>query len=161
MRKLTRYFLPLMLVGVLAVACDDDDNGTTGPNISDLAGTWNLVDPSTLDPAAPGIPTLDLDAITTTTLVIQNNGDFTLTITQLGAPAPVVITGEFEITGSNSANIINDADPNDPLAATFSLSNNDDTLSVQVDGAELIDITQDGQVTAADAGDLNLTFDRQ
>lgn len=157
MTHLKRYILPLMFVGALTVACDDDDdNGVTGPTIADLAGSWQMT-AGTLDSPALAQP-VNLAIVTNDiTLDIENTGDFTLTITPLAGPA-TVIDGEFVITGNNTANIITD-DPNDPVAATFNLSGN--TLTVQANGVELIDLTGDGMVTSDDEGDLDITFERQ
>ena len=159
MLKWTRATLPLMLISALAVGCGDDD-GTTGPTINDLAADWNMT-AGTLTPNNAQIPQINLATISTIELDIAPDGDFELTVDVAGAPAPTVITGTLEITGANTANIINDADPGNPLPATFSLTNNNNTLTVQVNDAELLDITGDGQVTEADAGDLNITFARE
>lgn len=159
MSKWHRLILPLALVGILGIGCDDDGGGTTmGPTINDVAGDWNMT-AGTLTPNLTGTA-IDLTTLATIELDIDVNGDFELTITQPG-PVVTMITGTLTITGNNTATLTNDADPGDPLPATFSLTNNDNTLSVQVEDAELLDITMDGMVNAADAGDLNITFARE
>lgn len=154
-----RAVLPLMLVGAMAVGCNGDDE-VTGPTITDLAGDWNMT-AGTLTPNNSQIPQINLATISTIELDIDVDGDFELTVQVTGAPAPIIITGSIEITGNNTANIINDADPSEPLPATFSLTNNNNTLRVQVPDAELLDITGDGQVNSDDAGDLDITFARE
>jgi hypothetical protein len=139
-----------MLIGVLGVACDDDDE-TTAPTIADLVGTWQMTSGS--------LGSIDLSfAVNDVTLEIDDTGAFTLTITPLAGPA-TVITGDFEITGNTSANIITDDDPDNPIPATFNLSGN--TLRVQAADVELLDITGDGMITSADEADLDITFQRQ
>ena len=158
MTQTKRYIVSLMLVAALTVACGDDNNdGTTGPTIADLAGTWVMTS-GTLDSPALTQPVNLVIVTNDLTLEIDNAGAFTLTITPLAGPA-TVITGEFEITGNTTANIINDDDPDNPIPATFNLSGN--TLHVQANDVELIDLTADGMVTAADAGDLDITFEKQ
>lgn len=151
MTQFKRYILPLMFIGALTVACDDDDdNGATGPTIADLAGSWQMTSGT--------LGAIDLSfAVNDITLDIDNAGAFTLTITPLAGPA-TVITGDFEITGNNTANIITDDDPANPIPATFNLSG--DNLTVQANDVELLDITGDGMVTSDDEADLNITFER-
>lgn len=161
MLRFRRSVLPLFLMGVIAVGCGDDDgNGMTGPTIADLAGSYVMTQ-GTLDPAAPQIPNVDLLLVTSSapTLVIESDGDFTLTLALLGQPAPLQVTGSIAITGSNTGTVTTDMDPNDPADATFSLSGN--TLSINVPDAQLIDLTGDGMITEADAGDLDVTFQKQ
>ncbi len=166
--KWTGLALPALLVVALGVGCDDDEgNGITGPTIADVQGTWvaSPGQPGTslvLTPnAAPGNA---VDAVNTLggtfTLTITSNGDFELVISIPALQIAETITGEITITETNRATLVNDADPTDVLTATFSLTNNDNTLSITVQDAELINLIDPPTVGPEDAAELDATFVR-
>jgi hypothetical protein len=161
MRRLTKFAqlaLPLLLVGAVAVACgDDEDGGPTGPTIADLAGTWDATSLKLTHPNA----TVDLVQTFggTVTLEVTTAGAYTFTGSVPGQPT-LTITGEFQITGTNTFTLTNDADPTDVLSGTFTLSADKNSLSITLQDAELIDFTGDGVVDSADAALLEGAFTR-
>lgn len=164
--KLRRLFLIGLLAALPLWGCGDDDE-TTGPDITELAGTW-IASPTTDGTSlvlTPNLaPSQAVDVVNTLqgeiTLTITTAERFTLAVNIANLPTPVdeVVTGDFEITGNNRATLTNDDDPDDPLTATFNLSG--DVLNVVVQDAELIDLTGDGQVTVLDAAEIDGTFAR-
>jgi hypothetical protein len=155
--KFTRTALVLSVAGAVALACSDD-NGTTGPSIADLVGTWTAT-AATLTPQ--GGAALDLVSLgTAITLTVASNSSYQFAINNAVLQLSDTITGEFTITGSSTGELTNDDDPGDTLQVTFSLSNNNNTLTVSVPDAELVDLSQppDG---VADPADLAMTLARQ
>jgi hypothetical protein len=163
MRRLTKFArlaLPLLLVGAVAVACgDDEDGGATGPTITDLAGTWNA---TSLKLTLNANPAVSVDLVQTfggtVTLEITSAGRYTFTGNVPLQPT-LTITGDFTISGSNFT-LTNDDDPTDVLSGTFTLSADGNSLSITLQDAELIDLTQDGVVDTADASLLEGSFTR-
>lgn len=98
-KKSPIFSLLLFLSLLLTAACssDDEDFSLEGDNfsISDIAGSW-IATSAVFDIAGTG-PSQRIDVVEeggTVTLVIQNNGRFTLTVTQVGE-APEVTTGRL------------------------------------------------------------------
>lgn len=155
--KPIRHAATLLLATALVVGCGD--NNSTGPSLSDLAGNWNATKAQfTLD----ANPAVSLDVVQvggTVALVVTSDGKFTFTGTLPGAPGPIVVTGTWAIDG-NKVTVTNDADPNNPVTGTFSLSSDKNTLSVTIQHTTIVDLTQDGQVTSADAAELDAIFQR-
>ncbi len=151
----------LLLASAIAIACNDDNKtGPTGPTIADLTGTWNATSVKLTLNANPAV---SVDLVQTfggtVTLDITSAGRYTFTGSVPGLP-PLTITGDFQITGTNTFTLTNDADPTDVLSGTFTLSADKNTLSVTLQDAEVIDLTQDGVVDAADASLLEGVFSR-
>lgn len=139
--KGTRFALPLLLVGAVAVACNDNKTTPTGPTIADLAGTWNATSVVLTWDANPSIKVDPVQAFgATITLEITTAGRFTFTIDVPGQPLDVT-TGDFTLNGTNFT-LTNDADPTDVLSGSFTLSGNN--LSITVQHAELLDFDGDG-----------------
>lgn len=156
--RLFRLAIAVPLVGAMALACSDDDNGTTGPSIADLVGTWAAT-AATLTPQ--GGSALDLIGLgTAITLTVSANASYEFTINNAVLQLSDTITGEFMITGATTGELTNDDDPGDTLQVTFSLTNNNNTLTVSVPDAELVDLSQppDG---IPDPADLDMTLVRQ
>ncbi len=156
--KLTRMAVVLSLAGAVALACDDDDNGVTGPTIADLVGNWAAT-AGTLTPQG-GSP-LDLIGLgTVITLSVASDASYEFTINNAVLQLSDTITGDFNLTSSTTGELTNDDDPGDTLQVTFALTNNNNTLDVTVPDAELVDLSQppDG---VADPATLDMTLVRQ
>ena len=108
--KLTRMVAVLSLVGAVALACSDDDNGgVTGPTIADLVGDWAAT-AATLTPQG-GSP-LDLIALgTVITLNVASNSTYEFTINNAVLQLSDTITGEFTITSETTGELTNDDQP--------------------------------------------------
>jgi hypothetical protein len=160
--KWSSLALPALFIGALAVGCGDDE-APTGITIDDLAGTWIASPDNAGTDVVLAHPTVTLNLVTTLggTVTLQvttaERYTFTANVAALGI-TNLTITGDINITGNTTATITNDDDPGDVLNVTFNLSG--DRLTLTVQDAELIDITQDGFVDADDAADLAATLDR-
>ncbi len=150
----TRLALPVLLVGGLAVACGDDDEAT-GITTADLAGNWTAN--SFVVANNDFLPVDPFDIVGVGVLVslnIQASGAFTFTTLGLddasgGLLSDIDITGTFTVTGNNTADIlVSTGDPNDPAAATFTLSGDD--LALAIPDAALIDFKGDDVITEPD-----------
>ena len=137
--KWTRLVLPVLLVAALVVACGDD---TTGITIQDLVGTW---DATSLELTPDDNPGFTIDLVNTlggeVTLIVSGNGRYTF-ITDVLQQVDT-IQGDFEIDGNN-VTLTNDDDPpgEPPLEGTFSLSSDQNDLTITVLHAELTDLDQ-------------------
>jgi hypothetical protein len=157
-----RFPLPILMIGVLAVACGDDD--ATGVTIADLAGDWTansvVVSNNDLLPVDP----MDLVALgVDVTLDIDADGSFTFATDGLGAASgglldDVTITGTIEITGEHSAEVTASTDPDDPSPATFTLSGDD--LTISIPDAALIDFDDSGEIEEFEFVDLAASLTR-
>lgn len=162
--RLINLALIAALAAVALPGCGDDD-GSTGPDINAVAGTW-VASPTTGGTSVivtPNIfPALALNVVDdldgTVTLTITTGERFTLNVNIPNPPVDVTITGDFEITGNNRATLTRDDDPDNPLTATITLSG--DVLRVVVQDAELIDVTMDGMVNEQDAATIDATLAR-
>jgi hypothetical protein len=145
------------MVGALTVACGDDDEGTTGPTIADLVGTWNA---TTVNLTWNANPTTEIDLVQglglTVQIVVNADGTYTFSASQ-GAVVVQSITGDFNITGSNSFTLTNDDEPGETFSGTFSLTNSDNTLTVNMPVVSIFDFDQDGE---DDDSEMDATFSR-
>lgn len=160
MKKWFCFALPVLLVAGLAAACGDDDEGPSGPSFADLAGSWRA---TTTVFTLNADPSVTLDIVQTlgavVDLVLVSDGSFVFDIDVPGLGLTQV-TGSYTLDG-NTATVINDAEPNDPLTGTFTLSTDGNTLTIRINDTTLFDLTQDGIVDEADAARLDGVFDRQ
>ncbi len=150
-RKWVRLTLPILAISALALGCGDDNGGTTGVTINDLAGTWNATS------MVLSVPGVSLDLVQTfgadVTLNITTGERYTLTVEVPGTPT-MTVTGNFTISGSNFT-LTDDDEPTEPISGTFSLSGN--TLTVNASEVELVDFDQDG---VEDPADMAAVFQR-
>ena len=150
--KWLRLALPVLMVGALTVACDDDDE-PTGVTVADLAGIWNA---SSMSLTFMGNPVSLTDIGGTAVLTITSSERYTLVLNIPGMPTSTN-TGDFTISGSSFTLTDDDEPEDDPIEGTFTLSEDGNTLTVQASEVELFDFTEDGE---NDPADLNATFTR-
>jgi len=127
--------LPILVVGALAVGCGDDDEGT-GVTINDLAGTWNG---TSVELTWNAMPSVSVDLVQlglTITLDVETNGTYTFDASLAGNTVEMV-TGDFNLTGSNRFSLTNDDEPGVTWSGTFTLSGNN--LSVRLEDVTLFD----------------------
>jgi hypothetical protein len=139
----TRFALPILLVGALAVACGDDDETPTGPGLDELVGTW---DASLLTLTWNAMPSVTVDLVgigATVTLVVNSNGTYSFTVAVPAQPDQV-ITGDFTLLGGNSFSLTNDAEAGVVWTGTFTLSSDGDELTVNVPNVTIFDFDMDG-----------------
>jgi hypothetical protein len=128
--RLTRLlFLPI-LVGSLAAGCGDDDDGPTGPNVSQFQGTWNA---TAITYTSPTNAALTFNAFAAPTngrlsMIIAANGSFTGTFTIPPNP-PIPMTGTITLQGTNQGVIdftwpAGVGEPISDFTATYALQGN-------------------------------------
>jgi hypothetical protein len=141
LRKLAGFTLPILMVGALAVGCGDDDD-STGVTINDLAGTWNG---TSVELTWNAMPSVSVDLVTlglTITLDVETNGTYTFEAS-LAQQTVEMVTGDFNLTGSNRFSLTNDDEPGVVWSGTFTLSGNN--LSVRREDVTLFDFDDDGE----------------
>ena len=132
--------LSMLMVGALAIGCGDDDE-TTGPTIEDLAGTWNG---TSVELTWNDVPSVSVDLVQlglTITLDVETNETYTFEAS-LAQQTVEMVTGEFNLTGSNSFTLTNDDEPGVEWSGTFTLSGNN--MSVRIEDVTLFDFDDDG-----------------
>ena len=130
---------------LLGTGCSGDEVGPGEWTLGDLQGTWTITRLEyTADP--PDDEVFDLiDEGQTATIVVDGNGNYTLTQTVQGLP-PVVVTGVFSIdengnvVDSNEAGIADITREGDTItlrdeSVTFDFDNNPETAET---GADLV-----------------------
>ena len=130
------FLLPILMVGALTVACSDN-NETTGPTINELAGTWDGSSVLLTLNANPSIQrdlVQDLGLTVTLEVLVTERYSFTAA---LGATPVEVVTGDFNLTGSNRFELTNDDEPGVTWEGTFTLAG--DNLSVRLQDVTLLD----------------------
>jgi hypothetical protein len=134
-----------------AAACGGDEVGPGEWTLEDLQGTWIITRfEFTADP--PDDEVFDaIDNGQTATIVIDGNGNYTLTRTVQGLP-PNVETGTFSIDGSG--NVI---DSNEP--GIVDIRRDGDTITVR-DESVTFDFDND-QLTAETGADLLMEWEKQ
>jgi hypothetical protein len=133
--------LTILMVGALAVGCGDDDD-TTGVTINDLAGTWNG---TSVELTWNAVPTVSVDLVQlglTITLDVVTNGTYTFAAS-LAQQTVEMVTGDFNLTGSNRFSLTDDDEPGVTWSGTFTLSGNN--LSVRLEDVTLFDFDDDGE----------------
>jgi hypothetical protein len=139
--RLAGFALPMLMVGALTVACGDDDEGT-GVTINDLAGTWNG---TSVELTWNAMPSVSVDLVQlglTITLDVETNETYTFEASLAGNTVEMV-TGDFNLTGSNRFSLTNDDEPGITWSGTFTLSGNN--LSVRLEDVTLFDFDDDDE----------------
>lgn len=139
--RVAGFALSILLVGALTVACSDDDD-TTGVTINDLAGTWNGTSVELTWNAMPSVSVDLVELGLTITLDVETNGTYTFEAS-LAQQTVEMVTGDFNLTGSNRFSLTNDDEPGVTWSGTFTLSGNN--LSVRLEDVTLFDFDDDGE----------------
>ncbi|WP_420600987.1 hypothetical protein [Flagellimonas sp.] len=154
MRALARI-LGLTLLLICLQACGDDEGDSltgTGISISDIQGSWNAIRVE-FDIAGSGA-SLAIDVIQaggSATLVIQPNGRFTLTITQMGE-SPEVTTGQMSV---DEDLLVIEFDDSPGESEFFGVRSTENTLSIN--GPAEFDLDNDGM---DDPARVEMDFER-
>jgi len=158
----TRIALPILVVG--ALACGDDDEAT-GVTTADLAGAWSASSFILSDNDFLPVDPVDIVGTlgVTVNLNVQASGAFTFTTQGLstataGLLDDVNITGTITVTGSNTAEVAADSDPDNPSEGTFNLSG--DNLTLNLPDAAIIDFDGSGDIVPAEYVDITSTMSR-
>ncbi|HEX6644732.1 MAG TPA: hypothetical protein VF037_08640 [Gemmatimonadales bacterium] len=149
MRNPTLAALALSLaIGV--AACGDDEVGPGEWTIDDLQGTWTITQ---LEYTADDDPEETFDVIdegTTGTIVINGNGNYTLT---LRAPGPITSTTTGTFTIDEEGNVV---DSNE--AGTLNITRSGDTITIR-DESVTFDFDDDPE-TADEQADLVMVWEK-
>lgn len=112
-----------------AAACGDDPIGPGQWTMDDLEGTWTVTRYEYTSDADPG-DTFDLiDQGTSGTIVINANGNYTLTFDTPGLPDPVVTTGTFTVDANG--NVVDSQE-----GGTINITRDGDTITIRDESAE-------------------------
>jgi hypothetical protein len=152
--KLARLAVVLMLLGTVAIACDDDDPTAPIPDISVFVGDW-VASVSVVTSESDPDSTLDLTLSGIATVMISVAADSTYEFSQ--DVLMLSVTGTFTITGANTFELTNDANTDPPLEGTFSLSNNNTELDIVLPDTEL----HPDPTSIYNPGTLTASFDKQ
>jgi hypothetical protein len=125
-----RYIL-ISILFCLFISCSDDDDDLPGGNPGDgqtildaIVGDWDATSASFV--TTNSNPVLSRDVVADggfCSLVVAQNGNFTLVIGNPGFPDPQITTGQFLADGS-VINVYFDSDPNTSVSWDFTLSGN-------------------------------------
>jgi len=154
--KITRLAVALMLVGAITIACSDDDPTTPVnlPEIGIFVGDWEATTAEVTSDAEPD-STLDLTLGGIATVVLSVAADSTYEFSH--DIMALSITGDFLITGANTFDLTNDADPLDVLSGTFTLTSNNTVLSVVLPETTI----HPDPTSIYNPGTLTASFDKQ
>ena len=152
--KRTGRAVALAVVSALLLgtaACGSDSVGPGEWTLEDLQGTWTITRLEySADP--PEDETFDLiDEGQTATIVVDGNGNYTLTQTVQGLP-PVVVTGDFSI--DENGNVV---DSNE--AGIADITRDGDTITLR-DESVTFDFDNDPE-TPETGADLVMEWERQ
>jgi hypothetical protein len=129
-----------------AVACGE----STGVQLADLAGTWNITTMEFSEVGGSARVDLISDFGGTATIEIESDGSFTLTITVQGVPE--TDTGTITVNGDE----VTLATATDASQGT--ISRNGDTVTIDFDAGVEFDFDDDG---TDDAATLRIVMVRQ
>jgi hypothetical protein len=152
--KITRLAVALMLVGAITLGCSDDDPVAVIPGIGVFVCDWEATTAVVVSDAEPD-SSLDLTLGGIATVMLSVAADSTYEFTH--DVLMLSITGEFLITGANTFDLTNDADPLDVLSGTFTLTSNETVLGVVLPETEI----HPDPTSIYNPGTLTASFDKQ
>lgn len=140
--KTIPHVLSVFCLFFLLISCEEDgEEVLTGSevSISDIQGTWNATS-AIFDIVGEGesqrVDVVEIGG--TVVLVIQSNGRFTLTVSELGE-SPDVVTGQMSF---NSETLVVEYDDSPGETELFGIQFTTNTLAIQ--GQALFDFDDDG-----------------
>ena len=141
----------LLAIGLGAAACGDDEVGPGEWTIDDLVGTWVITQ---LEYTADDDNEQTFDVIdegTTGTIVINGNGNYTLT---LSAPGPITSTTTGTFTIDDNGNVV---DSNE--AGNVNIARSGDTITIR-DESVSFDFDEDPE-TPDEEADVVMVWEKQ
>jgi hypothetical protein len=140
----------LLALGIGAAACGDDEVGPGEWTIEDLQGTWVITQLEYT--ADDDDETFDvIDEGTTGSIVINGNGNYTLT---LSAPGPITSTTTGTFTIDDDGNVV---DSNE--AGNIDIMRSGDTITIR-DESVTFDFDEDPE-TPEEGADLVMVWEKQ
>jgi hypothetical protein len=127
-----------MLVGGIAIACDDGTTGNGDFTLDDFIGIWEAAD-ATLTSEVLADSSVSLSSLGVTSLTLEVGevaGDGTYIFTAWAGSFPALAdTGTFVLVSNTEFSII--PSDGDPLDGTYTLTNNKTHLSIDLPGTDI------------------------